>query len=93
MQATLRRHGRRTTQLVQAEEDGKKLNNEELTANIILLFGAGHKTTQPNRQRPFEVASQSRPARPAEGQPVAHHHAIEEPALRFLDPDDRCASR
>ena len=34
-----------TTQLVQAEEDGKKLNNEELTANIILLFGAGHETT------------------------------------------------
>src|SRR5215471_16904077 len=33
------------TQLVQAEEDGKKLNNEELTANIILLFGAGHETT------------------------------------------------
>ena len=34
-----------TTQLVQAEEDGKKLSNEELTANIILLFGAGHETT------------------------------------------------
>jgi hypothetical protein len=34
-----------TTQLVQAEEDGKKLTNEELTANIILLFGAGHETT------------------------------------------------
>jgi cytochrome P450 len=34
-----------TTLLVQAEEDGKKLNNEELTANIILLFGAGHETT------------------------------------------------
>jgi cytochrome P450 len=34
-----------TTQLVQAEEDGKMLNNEELTANIILLFGAGHETT------------------------------------------------
>jgi cytochrome P450 len=33
------------TQLVQAEEDGNKLNNEELTANIILLFGAGHETT------------------------------------------------
>src|SRR5882757_8070655 len=28
-----------TTQLVQAEEDGSKLSNEELTANIILLFG------------------------------------------------------
>lgn len=34
-----------TTQLVQAEEDGTKLTNEELTANIILLFGAGHETT------------------------------------------------
>jgi cytochrome P450 len=33
------------TQLVQAEEDGHKLSNEELTANIILLFGAGHETT------------------------------------------------
>jgi len=33
------------TQLVQAEEDGHKLTNEELTANIILLFGAGHETT------------------------------------------------
>ena len=34
-----------TTQLVQAEEQGNKLTNEELTANIILLFGAGHETT------------------------------------------------
>jgi cytochrome P450 len=34
-----------TTQLVQAEENGHKLTNEELTANIILLFGAGHETT------------------------------------------------
>ena len=34
-----------TTQLVQAEEDGRKLSNEELTGNIILLFGAGHETT------------------------------------------------
>jgi len=34
-----------TTQLVQAEEHGDKLSNEELTANIILLFGAGHETT------------------------------------------------
>ena len=33
------------TQLVQAEEDDSKLSNEELTANIILLFGAGHETT------------------------------------------------
>src|SRR5436305_2556195 len=34
-----------TTQLVQAEEDGSKLSNDELTANIVLLFGAGHETT------------------------------------------------
>jgi len=34
-----------TTQLVQAEEDGSKLTNEELVANIVLLFGAGHETT------------------------------------------------
>jgi cytochrome P450 len=34
-----------TTQLVQAEEEGSKLSNEELTANIMLLFGAGHETT------------------------------------------------
>jgi cytochrome P450 len=34
-----------TTQLVHAEEEGNKLSNEELTANIILLFGAGHETT------------------------------------------------
>lgn len=33
------------TQLVQAEEHGSKLTSEELTANIILLFGAGHETT------------------------------------------------
>jgi cytochrome P450 len=33
------------TQLVQAEEDGNKLTNEELTSNIILLFVAGHETT------------------------------------------------
>ena len=34
-----------TTQLLQAEEDGSKLSNEELYANIVLLFGAGHETT------------------------------------------------
>src|SRR5207344_313438 len=34
-----------TSQLVQAEDEGSKLSNEELTANIILLFGAGHETT------------------------------------------------
>jgi cytochrome P450 len=34
-----------TTLLVQAEEEGSKLSNEELTANIILLYVAGHVTT------------------------------------------------
>jgi hypothetical protein len=34
-----------TTKLVHAEEHGSKLSNEELTANVILLFGAGHETT------------------------------------------------
>lgn len=34
-----------TSKLVLAEQDGSKLSNEELTANIILLFGAGHETT------------------------------------------------
>ncbi len=34
-----------TTHLVQAEENGNSLTNEELTANVILLFGAGHETT------------------------------------------------
>ena len=33
-----------TTHLVQAEH-GSALTNEELTANVILLFGAGHETT------------------------------------------------
>jgi cytochrome P450 len=34
-----------TTHLVQVEENGSVLTNEELTANVILLFGAGHETT------------------------------------------------
>ena len=34
-----------TTHLVRAEENGSTLTNEELTANVILLFGAGHETT------------------------------------------------
>jgi cytochrome P450 len=34
-----------TTRLLQAEEEGSKLSNEELIANVILLFGAGHETT------------------------------------------------
>ena len=34
-----------TTVLLQAEEAGDKLSNEELYANIVLLFGAGHETT------------------------------------------------
>jgi cytochrome P450 len=34
-----------TTMLVQAEEAGQTLSEEELISNIILLFGAGHETT------------------------------------------------
>lgn len=34
-----------TTVLVQAEEDGERLSADELYANIILLFAAGHETT------------------------------------------------
>jgi cytochrome P450 len=34
-----------TTRVVQVEEQGSKLSSEELTANVILLFGAGHETT------------------------------------------------
>jgi cytochrome P450 len=34
-----------TSELVHAEEEGHKLSEEELTANIMLLFGAGHETT------------------------------------------------
>jgi cytochrome P450 len=34
-----------TSQLVQAEQEGSNLSNEEMTANTILLFGAGHETT------------------------------------------------
>lgn len=34
-----------TTMLVQAEEEGQTLSEEELISNIILLFGAGHETT------------------------------------------------
>jgi cytochrome P450 len=34
-----------TTHLVQAEEDGSRLSTEELVANIMLLFVAGHETT------------------------------------------------
>lgn len=34
-----------TTQLVLAEEQGKKLSQEELTANMIFLFVSGYETT------------------------------------------------
>lgn len=34
-----------TTHLVQAEEAGDRLTTDELVANVILLFGAGHETT------------------------------------------------
>jgi cytochrome P450 len=34
-----------TSHLVQVEEAGDSLSDEEMTANILLLFGAGHETT------------------------------------------------
>lgn len=34
-----------TTQLIEAEENGSKLTADELFANIVLLFVAGHETT------------------------------------------------
>jgi hypothetical protein len=34
-----------TTHLVQVDENGDILTNEELTAKVILLFGAGHEAT------------------------------------------------
>jgi hypothetical protein len=34
-----------TTQLIQAEENGSQLTPDELIANILLLFVAGHETT------------------------------------------------
>ena len=34
-----------TTLLVQVEDAGERLSEDELIANIILLFGAGHETT------------------------------------------------
>ena len=34
-----------TTHLGSGQENGNTLTNEELTANVILLFGAGHETT------------------------------------------------
>ncbi|MCG8695116.1 MAG: cytochrome P450 [Minwuiales bacterium] len=34
-----------TTLLVQVEDEGERLSEDELIANIILLFGAGHETT------------------------------------------------
>jgi len=63
-----------TTQLVQAEEDGHKLTNEELTANIILLFGAGHETTvNLIGNGLLALVSQPGPARAAEGQSRPDH--------------------
>jgi len=34
-----------TSELIHAEEDGNKLSKEELTANIIQFFSAGHETS------------------------------------------------
>ena len=67
-------------QLVQAEEEGSKLSNEELTANIILLFGAGHETTvNLIGNGVLALASQPRPAAAtAEAIPSLIANAIEE---------------
>ena len=80
-----------TTQLVQAEEDGSKLSNEELTANIILLFGAGHETTVnligngllALHRNPDQLALLK--ANPGTDQ--QRDRGV--PALRFLGADDR----
>ncbi|MHC2323930.1 cytochrome P450 [Bradyrhizobium diazoefficiens] len=80
-----------TTQLVQAEEDGNKLTNEELTANIILLFGAGHETTV-NLIGNGLLALHRNPDQLAllKARPELMVNAIEEfLALRFLGADDR----
>ena len=79
------------TQLVQAEEDGSKLSNEELTANIILLFGAGHETTV-NLIGNGLLALYRNPDQlgAAQGQARAHHQRHRGvPALRFLGAADR----
>ena len=80
-----------TTQLVQAEEDGSKLTNEELTANIILLFGAGHETTV-NLIGNGLLALHRNPDQLAllESAPRTDHQRDRGiPALRFLGADDR----
>ena len=57
------------TLLVQAEEEGGKLSNEELTSNIVLLYIAGHVTTTPfDRKCSFGASSQSQPTRTLETQ-------------------------
>ena len=80
-----------TTQLVQAEEDGSKLSNEELTANIILLFGAGHETTV-NLIGNGLLALHRNPDQLAllKANPGAHHQRDRGiPALRLLGAVDR----
>ena len=79
------------TQLVQAEEDGSKLSNEELTANIILLFGAGHETTV-NLIGNGLLALHRNPDQLAllKAKPEADHQRDRGvPALRFLGAADR----
>ena len=80
-----------TTQLVQAEEDGTKLSNEELTANIILLFGAGHETTV-NLIGNGLLALHRNPDQLAllKANPGSHNQRRRGvPALRFISPVDR----
>ncbi len=79
------------TQLVQAEEDGSKLSNEELTANIILLFGAGHETTV-NLIGNGLLALHRNPDQLAllKAKPATHHQCHRGiPALQFLGAADR----
>jgi hypothetical protein len=79
------------TQLVQAEEDGSKLSNEELTANIIPAVRRGPRDhRQPDWQRPAGAAIAIPTARTAQGQARAHHQRHRGiPALRFIGSADR----
>ena len=80
-----------TTQLLQAEEEGSKLSNDELYANIILLFGAGHETTvNLIGNGLLALFRNPGPARAAQGQARTDHQRDRGiPALRLLGADDR----